>query len=208
MICGGSGVKIWKVVEAGFGSDGRPRQSFKEMPSPGRTVTNSACFSPDSKLLAWYDPSPRVIWVRDLETGQERSWKAQIYLFLALSWLPDSKHLVMVNWPKGQIEVQDAETGKVETAFGSKDLLAGDTIHTALSRDGAWLAVGGSKAVTVWNMNNQELVVALPEERGTVWSLAWSPDREHLAVGSSDGGLVIWNLPKINTELTRIGLGW
>jgi WD40 repeat protein len=55
-----------------------------------------------------------------------------------------------------------------------------------LSSDGAWLAAGGSKAVTIWDMNKRQLVLALPEERGTVWSLAWSPNR----------------------ELSRIDLGW
>jgi WD40 repeat protein len=47
-----------------------------------------------------------------------------------------------------------------------------------------------------------------PRSEGSIWSLAWSPNRELLAVGSSDGGLFIWNLPKINRELSRIGLGW
>ena len=62
--------------------------------------------------------------------------------------------------------------------------------------------------MTVWDINKHELLFALPEEPRTIWSLAWSPNRELLAVGSSDGGLVIWNLPKINAELSRIGLGW
>jgi WD40 repeat protein/serine/threonine protein kinase len=211
MVCGGLGVRIWSVIHAGPGQDGRAQLSLKPMASPGRMNTNSACFSPDSKRLAWIaiDPeSARHLWVRDLATGQQRSLPAKVYQFLALSWLPDSKHVVLVNWPKGQVEVWDVDTGKVTTAFGSKELLAGDTIHTALSRDSAWLAAGGSKAVSVWDLNNRELVVALPEERGTVWSLAWSPDKEMLAVGSSDGGLVVWNFPGVQAELSRIGLGW
>jgi hypothetical protein len=35
-----------------------------------------------------------------------------------------------------------------------------------------------------------------------------SPNRERLAVGTSDDGLEIWNLPEINAKLTAIGLGW
>jgi hypothetical protein len=38
--------------------------------------------------------------------------------------------------------------------------------------------------------------------------MAWSPDKSLLAVGSSHGGLAIWNLPRIKSELSRIGLGW
>jgi WD40 repeat protein len=106
------------------------------------------------------------------------------------------------------MEVWDATTGQVTTNFGKTELLRGASIHTALSPDGAWLAVGGSKAVTVWDLNKRELVLTLPEERGTVWSLAWSPDKNLLAVGSSDGGLVLWDLPRIKAELSGIGLGW
>src|SRR5262249_42810528 len=43
---------------------------------------------------------------------------------------------------------------------------------------------------------------------GTLWSMAWSPDRERVAVGLADGGLAIWNVPKIQDQLARIGLAW
>ena len=62
--------------------------------------------------------------------------------------------------------------------------------------------------MTVWDLNKRELLFALPEERGTIWSMAWSPDKSLLAVGSSHGGLAIWNVHKIKSKLSRIGLGW
>jgi WD40 repeat protein len=211
-VCGEHGVTIWSVVQMGPGEDGRPRLSLKETARPTRTAANSACFSTDGKFLAWagaWDAELALrISVWDLATGQEHSWPAQVFPFLALSFLPDSNQLALVNWSEGKIEVRDATGGRVTTTFGKKELIHGQSIHTALSLDGAWLAVGGDRAVTVWDLNKRELVLALPEERGTVWSLAWSPNRELLAVGSSDAGLVIWNLPRINTELARIGLGW
>jgi hypothetical protein len=57
-------------------------------------------------------------------------------------------------------------------------------------------------------MMARKLLVALPEKRGPIYSLAWSPNRELLAVGTSDGGLVIWNLPKVKARLAEIGLDW
>jgi WD40 repeat protein len=57
-------------------------------------------------------------------------------------------------------------------------------------------------------MASQKLLVALPEDRSPVFSIDWSPNRELLAVGTSDGGLVIWNLPKVNAKLAEIRLGW
>jgi hypothetical protein len=38
-------------------------------------------------------------------------------------------------------------------------------------------------------------------------SHAWNPNRELLAVGSWDGGPVIWNLSKFKDQLDEIGLG-
>jgi hypothetical protein len=38
--------------------------------------------------------------------------------------------------------------------------------------------------------------------------LAWSPNKECLAVGSEHGGIAIWNLPKMRAQLATIGLDW
>jgi WD40 repeat protein len=212
VVCDSVGVRIWSVVHIGPGDDGRPRLSLRQVARPTRTPANSACFSPDSKFLAWAGglegthASRISVW--DLATGQERSWPVRVFPFWALSFLPDGKHLALVNWDEGKIEVRDATDGQVTTNFGKKDWIHGHSIHTALSPDGAWLAVGGDKAVTVWDINKRELMFALPEERGTIWPLAWSPDKHWLAVGSSTSSLVLWDLPRIKTELSRIGLGW
>jgi WD40 repeat protein/serine/threonine protein kinase len=210
LTCSRSGVRIWSVLEKRRGEDSRLRLSFKQAPSPKPGDANSACFSPDSQLVAWVAnrPAGTRLSVWNLATAQERSWPASVFEVLALSFLPDSKHLALVNMDKGLVEVWDTSTGQVSTTFGERELLHGSAIHTALSSDGSWFASGGSKAVTIWDMNKRQLLLALPEERGTVWSLAWSPNKELLAVGSSDGGLVVWNFPRVQAELSRIGLGW
>ena len=76
----------------------------------------------------------------------------------------------------------------------------------ALSPDDAWLAVSG--AITIWDLRRRELLLALPEEKSVNWALAWSPDRQRLAAGFSDGSLVIWNIPRIRAQLAQIGLNW
>jgi hypothetical protein len=48
----------------------------------------------------------------------------------------------------------------------------------------------------------------LPDNQGVVNSLAWSPNQEFLAVGTSEGGPTIWNFVKIKAQLDKIGLGW
>jgi hypothetical protein len=39
-------------------------------------------------------------------------------------------------------------------------------------------------------------------------ALAWSSNSELLAIGSADGGLVVWNLPVLRAQLAQIGLDW
>jgi len=77
----------------------------------------------------------------------------------------------------------------------------------ALSADGDWLAQQGT-AVKVWDLESRKLLLVLPEEHGTPWCLAWSPNKELLAVGSEHGGIALWNLPKIRAQLAGIGLDW
>jgi WD40 repeat protein len=80
--------------------------------------------------------------------------------------------------------------------------------HVALSKDGHWLAVESGLAVTVWDTQSKKLLLRLPEGGGAVWSLAWSPNRDLLAVGTSVGGPVIWYIPKIRAQLAELGLDW
>jgi WD40 repeat protein len=206
VVCGEFGVKLWSVVDMAKAEDDRARLSFKEAAQPARKLTYSVCFSPDAQFFAWTDGF--VVTVCERATGKMHSWPAHTFGLLSLSYLPDGKRFVLVNWETAMIEVRDATNGEVKATFGRKELIHGVTIHTALSPDGNWLAVGGDKAVTVWDLNTRELLFALPEERGTIWSMAWSPDKSLLAVSSSHGDLSIWNVPKIKSELSRIGLGW
>jgi WD40 repeat protein len=78
----------------------------------------------------------------------------------------------------------------------------------ALSADDGWLATQGTRGITVWDMRRRELLLALPEEHDVIFGLAWSPNRELLAVSFSDGTLVIWNIPCVRARLAEIGLDW
>ena len=78
----------------------------------------------------------------------------------------------------------------------------------AASPDGLWLATeADSSTVTLWSSQTGSQVFSLPPEGGAIWSLAWSPDGERLAVGLADGGLAIWNVPRIQARTQR-GSAW
>ncbi len=78
---------------------------------------------------------------------------------------------------------------------------------TALTADGKYLAVG-NKFVTIWDTAQQTLLLLFPAEHSPVWSLAWSPNGNELAIGSSDGSVAIWNTPSVRAQLAQIGLDW
>jgi hypothetical protein len=62
--------------------------------------------------------------------------------------------------------------------------------------------------VSLWSSQTGSQVFSLPQESGPIWSLAWSPNGERLAVGLADGGLAIWNVRRIQAQLAQIGLAW
>jgi hypothetical protein len=187
--------------------------SFEHHSRLTKGSARSICFSPDTRWLAWaggWQSSARInIW--DLHASKSQAFSAAAIPFqtiLALGFHADSKHLTFVN-NKGAIAVWDVTTGQEAYSFaqGELDRRGALVPHTRLSADGVWYAVGGRNP-TIWDMEAKKLLLALPEERSAVWCVGWSPNRELLAVGTSDGGLVIWNLPKVKAQLAEIGLGW
>jgi WD40 repeat protein len=103
-------------------------------------------------------------------------------------------------------EVWDVATQEKLFSCECKEL-PGRNYQIALSADRKWLAQN-TRSPRVWDLEGRKLLLTLPEERFVPWSSAWSPNQELLAVGSSSGGVVIWNLPRIKRQLDAIGLGW
>jgi WD40 repeat protein len=79
--------------------------------------------------------------------------------------------------------------------------------HIALSKDGTRFAgLLEPDTVSIWSTADRKMLYYFRPEQSTVWSLAWSPHGDRLAVGLSDGGLVVWDLRTVEAELARIGL--
>jgi WD40 repeat protein len=111
--------------------------------------------------------------------------------------------------PTGIPEVWNIATGeRTFSCDGTRSDARGEFSDIiAVSADGAWLAQQGL-VNRVWDLQSGELLLVLPEERSISASLAWSPDRRQLAVGSADGSLVIWNLSTMRRQLATIRLDW
>jgi WD40 repeat protein len=205
---GGRGLRVWGVAR-GAG----PEASGPLLPTPvfqQDGVITAVCFSPDSNRLAWVsrgqgDGDHRVS-LCERPFRQARELPARLHFFVrALDFSPDGRRLTFVS-DRRVLEVWDVLTGSKVDAFGSEELVSGYG-GIALSADGVWVACG-NLAVTVWDTDRRKLLLTLPAERSTVWALAWSPDRELLAVCSSDGGPVVWNVRAIRAQLGELGLDW
>jgi len=182
------------------------------------TDQKSTClaFSADSELLAWVQEDD-TLYLWDLVNSREvQSPVPRIGGFVhSVTFAPPGKRVMFVAAAKpeawGRADAWDLATGQhlFSLPGGMFRERPGITFGriTALSPDGARFAWLGSR-ITVWDTASQQLQLALPESQSSIWCLALSPNRELVAIGSSDGGLEIWNLPRIRSQLATIGLGW
>jgi WD40 repeat protein/serine/threonine protein kinase len=204
---GEAGVRLWKLER---GQNG-PR--LLAVAQPSKELAASLCFSPDSRTLAWvervgYD---RIVRLWDVNAGLGRLLRARpAHWVLTLAFAPDGR-LALIN-DQQEAEWWDVDAGRRVAAYGRGELeqRSGTSIWstiTALSPDGAWYAVA-NRAISLWDAQTGRLLLALPRENSPVIALAWSPNRSHLAVGSADGSLALWNLPAVRSQLAGLGLDW
>jgi len=212
--CGQGGVVLWKVVASP--ADGRPgsRLLLEQVARPSERLISGLCFSPDGNLLAWTPFSGHKLHLWDVRNARPYPFPplALSAFVRNMAFYRDGKHLAFIRqggvpqvWnvvTRQQVSPSDPEDFRGAKERGLMSIIA-------LSADDAWLAVQGARgAVSVWDLRQRELLLALPEEHGFNWGLAWSPNRELLAAGFSDGSLVLWNIPRVRARLAEIGLDW
>jgi tetratricopeptide (TPR) repeat protein len=154
--------------------------------------------SPNGKLLAWVDHDFSVcLW--DLANARELPFPGPPleHGWHNLAFYPDSHHLTFAT-ARGMVETWDTRTARRVASLGKKG-------GVAASPDGGWLNDGD---FALWSSQTGSRAFSLPKESGLATCTAFSPDGDRLAVGHSDGGLVIWSVPRIQAQLARIGLAW
>jgi WD40 repeat protein len=210
---GSSGLQLWRVRHDPRATGAGSSFALEPVARLSNEASRSTSFSPDSRLLAWAEgliQSNHRIRLWDVQAAQPLTapTSSPLRSLMALGISPDGKRLAFVS-SKPAIEVWDMASGRQAFSFGEGELQRRGALppHTRLSGDGAWYAIGG-RVPTIWNLENKNLLLALPGEQSAVWCVGWSPDKEQLAVGTADGGLVLWNLPRIKKHLAEIGLDW
>lgn len=105
-----------------------------------------------------------------------------------LAWAPDGARLAA---SAGRAVRLFRRGGEAIDALGPH---ASTVTGLGWGRDGRWLAVSCYGSVSLWDTSGESPMQAL-EWKGSLISLAWSPDRKVLACGSQDCSVHFWRLP-------------
>ena len=80
----------------------------------------------------------------------------------------------------------------------------------AVSADGKQVAVGGNRAITIWDAQTGQLLQSIVHPCAIIFSLDWHPKCRTLATGHSNGEIAIWdvNSGKAVKRLHRAHSSW
>jgi serine/threonine protein kinase/WD40 repeat protein len=176
--------------------------------------SNLALAPSGRRLFLTLFPSKEVqVWDLKGASGEvERVDWAIPYEVLSLALAPDGTTLALAD-PSGNLHVLDAATGaeRGRVAAGPDD---GNEVQAmAFSPDSRILAVGTQQGVVhLWAVSRGgdplKSLVRLPGHRGAVVTLAYDGTGTHLASGGDDKAVDVWDLARLQRELTKIGLQW
>ncbi len=196
----GRGLRIWWVRQT---AEGRPSlRPIAEL--PGSRCLHVA-LSPDGARAAYVDRDHGSIKLWDVAQYRELPFSGPRLLH---GWhslaFRSPRELVYIASDRAAV-VWDVIADRLTRTVGQPGTFEGD--HVAVSSDGRWLAAEATpSSVAIVDLERAEVVFTFREELSPIWSLAWSPDARRLAVGLSDGGLVLWDLEQVRARLAESGI--
>jgi serine/threonine protein kinase/WD40 repeat protein len=213
----GNGLRVWELARiAPTFSTVAPAEGTLLMETNG--VAN-VVFNPSGTKVAYQgivEASgvwPTGLYLRDLTPDSRAVLIATNHLgsFVQIQcFMPVSGALAYVTRER-QITVLDPDTGSVVRQFDT--LKAGETFSTYIgnirvSPDESMLAMltPSGLGVDLWDPATGQRLYTLPEETGSIWWLAWSPDSRRLAVSRANGEIAVWELQEVEAQLSRLGL--
>lgn len=206
---GFQGVGVWRAKATSSPADSSDTP-FELIAKPTDMLASSLSISSDGSLLAWVDSGAQAsVW--DITAGSQIVLPTPISAFVphGVAFLPNSRRFVVMT-ESGQVQIWN-EDSLSQPEFTSQSTPGqsptGVNRNFRLSDDGRWLVIFGS-TVTIWDMTKHDTLVSLPWSSSTVTSAAWSLDRRRLALGSSAGEVVVWEIDQIRSRLDALGLAW
>lgn len=204
---GSKGLIVWRVKLDPSGNDGKPRVSLEEAKRIEEAACGGLTASPDSQFLAWLSGQGRIsILVLD----QLALWPCNAPRALPgqhnLAFHGDSRHLLLVD-TNNQLVQWDVLGDRSAATIGERGDIRGT--HLAIAPNGRWAAVNAEPLrLSVWDVIDKKQTFRFREERSAISATAWSTAGNHLAFGTQDGQVAIWDFAAIRKELAGIELDW
>jgi WD40 repeat protein len=164
-------------------------------------------FSSDGKQLAASDGHLAKVW--DATSGKELMTLAgHADEVLAVIFSPINNAYIATASADGVAKVWDAASGQELLALSDPIPSPGLTpkVTLAFSSDGTRLARGRNTTVTVWELPSGQILQTIVEPTlANINSVAFSPDGNHLALGSSNFTWGLWDVSTGQSLLTAFG---
>ena len=189
--------------------DAKPLRSF-----PG-DITGFA-FAPDNRHFAFVDNNAyqkRELYQWDLTSAGEPRLVADDLCGIsqAVNFTPDGQQMLVVD-TNHVVVAYHVQSGQKKVFFPTLDAdytgQPNRNIKHKPCPSGVELAVTSPSlhGVDLFDCKNGRLLYSLPEQEGSIYYFAWSPDGRRLAVSRSNGAIDIWNLAEIERVLSGLGL--
>jgi WD40 repeat protein len=176
----------------------------KTVPGRGQGYKQSLAFSHDSKFLAFGCEGLAVYRVPELESSFFYRGDA----IMALAFSPDDRALSLVRI-RGPVALWSmAANSKFAMLSHPREPNAPlNDEFTVFSPDGRLLASARAYSVRIWNLRGAGERIVLPGHDDSVPTLMFSPDGQHLASGSADTTVRIWDVARGRLAYAPLSFG-